>query len=75
MNFARLVAALVFVAASMAVLTVASDVMQALIWEQSRGKPWVIYELQQRPTAVYPTLRDAVCSAEQVYPATGSISD
>jgi hypothetical protein len=54
MNFARLVAALVFVAASMAVLTVASDVMQALIWEQSRGKPWVIYELQQRPTAVYP---------------------
>ncbi len=75
MNVATLVAALAFVAASMAIPTVAPNVMQALMWEQSRRKPWVIHELEQRPTAVHPTLRNAVCSAEQVYPATGSISD
>ena len=46
MNFATLVAALAFGAASMAVPTVAPNVMQALIWEQSRGKPWVIHDLQ-----------------------------
>jgi hypothetical protein len=44
-------------------------VMHALIWEQSRGKPWSFTTSNNDQLRVHPTPRDAVCSAQQMYPS------
>jgi hypothetical protein len=67
-DLATLVAALALGATRMAVPTVAPNVMHALIWEQSRGKPWSFTTSNNDQLRVHPTLMDAVCSA-QVYPS------
>jgi hypothetical protein len=74
-DLATLVAALAFGATPMAVPTVAPNVMRALIWEQSRGKPRSFTTSNNDQLRVLPTLGDAVCNAQHVYPATGSTSD
>ena len=75
MDLATLVAALAFGATPMAVPTVAPNVMRALIWEQSRGKPWGHSRPPITTNCGLSHAKDPGCSAEHVYPATGSTSD